>query len=47
MVLSIGGYEGTENIMLDSKNKDDDKYKYKRKPKVSCNNKSGSEDNGI
>ena len=44
VALSIGGYEGLENIMLDSKNKDDDKYMYKRKPKVSCYEKDRSKD---
>lgn len=34
--LSIGNYLGTENVLLESKNKHHDKLTYKRKPKDSC-----------
>lgn len=34
--LSIGNYLGTENVLLESKNKHHDKLMYKRKPKASC-----------
>jgi len=34
--LSMGGYQGSENVMLKSKNKHHDKLMFKRKPKAYC-----------
>ena len=36
IALSIGDYQGSENVYLESKNQHDNMLMYKRKPKISC-----------